>query len=118
MPTAASSSQANGRTSTAPWNQKKTPIPSDTAHNEAYSQPSWAGETEQLRFRNQEMFWSWTVAKRNTGFDTGDAQKSTRHCSLRSFPHRPAKLLTRRLSTGEQVAHVGQRHRALGRHPQ
>jgi hypothetical protein len=42
----------------------------DTTHIDAYIQPNWAGVTEQLRFKNQWMFWPETVAKRNTRFGT------------------------------------------------
>ena len=51
-------------------NPKNKPMPSETAHNEAYIQPNCAGVTEQLRLKNQWMPWPETVAKRKIGFDT------------------------------------------------
>jgi hypothetical protein len=59
----------------APCIQKKDAIPKDTTQIDAYSQASWVGVTEQLRFRNQWMFWPETVAKRNTRFDTDGTHK-------------------------------------------
>ena len=48
----------------------------DTTQIDAYIMPNWAGVTEQLRFRNQWMFWPETVAKRNTKFGTFGTYKN------------------------------------------
>jgi hypothetical protein len=66
IPTASNSSHGKRRTICA-LKPEKRPIPSDTTHSEAYSQPNWAGVTEQLRFSIQSMFWPETVAKRKYG---------------------------------------------------
>ena len=60
-----------------------------------------AGVTEQLRFRNQWMVWPWTVAKRNTGFDTGDVQQINRGIVARaSIPGHTRELTQRRIVAG------------------
>src|SRR4051812_38613294 len=134
MPTAASSSHANGSTSTAPWNQKKVPIPIVTRHSERYNQPSWAGVTEQWRPRNQWMPWPWTVAKRNTKSDLVDARKQPRIVAVRAVPlsgaprlgapERPQCCgLTPRWrpalfpAAAQHGAHVVDRHGSLLAHP-